>query len=182
MARVELIDTKEGLTPDQEDAFEEIAASRGHVVGPFRALLHRPELARRVSRLGALVRFESGLDGALLELAILTIARNDDAQFEWTAHLPLALKAGVREEAVAAVRDRTAPAGLVGDEVTVWRFVHEVLADKRIAEDTYRAALDLFGLDGVFALTAVAGYYGLLSAFMNAFEIEPAPGVDPLVV
>ena len=134
MARVELIDTKEGLTPDQEDAFEEIAASRGHVVGPFRALLHRPELARRVSRLGALVR------------------------------------------------DRTAPAGLVGDEVAVWRFVHEVLADKRIAEDTYRAALDLFGLDGVFALTAVAGYYGLLSAFMNAFEIEPAPGVDPLVV
>ncbi len=182
MARVALIDSKEGLTPDQQEAFDEIAASRGHVVGPFRALLHRPELARRISRLGAYVRFESGLDGALQELAILAVARHHDAQFEWTAHVPLALKAGVREEAMAAIRDRRAPAGLTEDEVTVWRFVHELLANKRVADPTYRAALDLLGRDGVFEITATAGYYSLLAAFMNAFEVEPAPGVEPLVL
>jgi 4-carboxymuconolactone decarboxylase len=182
MARVELIDSKEGLTPDQQQAFDEIAASRGHVVGPFRALLHRPELARQVSRLGAYVRFQSGLDGALQELSILTVARHHAAQFEWTAHVPLALRAGVREEAMAAIRDRRAPAGLTEGEATVWRFVHELLADKRVDDETYRATLGLLGRDGVFEITATVGYYSLLAAVMNAFEVEPAPGVEPLAV
>jgi len=182
MARVELIDSKAGLTPDQQEAFDEIAESRGHIVGPFRALLHLPELARRVSRLGAYVRFESGLDGALQELAILAVARHHDAQFEWTAHVPLALRAGVREAAIAVIRDRRAPAGLTEDEATVWRFVHELLADKRVAGETYHATLSLLGRDGVFEITATVGYYSLLAAFMNAFEIEPAPGVEPLAV
>ncbi len=48
------------------------------------------------------------------ELAILTVAREFDCQYAWTSHDSLARQAGVRDEAIAALRDRKAPQGLTG--------------------------------------------------------------------
>ena len=59
----------------------EIAAgARGGVRGPFDALLRSPELADRMQKLGAYVRFEELLPARLNELAILVTARHWGAQ------------------------------------------------------------------------------------------------------
>ncbi|HXH84355.1 MAG TPA: carboxymuconolactone decarboxylase family protein, partial [Candidatus Tectomicrobia bacterium] len=98
-ARVPLLESREGLSPAQQEAWDAIAESRGRVVGPFAVLLHSPEVARRVAALGHLLRFEGRLSAVERELAILAVARALDCQFEWAAHAPLARRAGVREDA-----------------------------------------------------------------------------------
>ena len=45
MARIATIEKKEDLAPEHQKIYEAIAQSRGVVGGPFRALLHSPELA-----------------------------------------------------------------------------------------------------------------------------------------
>lgn len=182
MARIAGVTGREGLSAAQAEAWDELTASRGHVAGPFTVLLHAPEVCKEVGRLGALVRFAGGLPKPLLEVAILTTARSQDAQFEWSAHAALARKAGVAEGTIAAIREGTAPAGLSPDEALVFRYVDELLRTKRVSKAAFDAAMGRFGQAQVLELTVTAGYYSLLGAVMNAFEVEPAPGEPPLPV
>src|SRR3990170_2818972 len=69
--------------------------------GPSALLLRSPELMSRTQKVGEYLRFNSSLPRRLNEFAILITARQWDAQIEWIAHHPLALKAGLAP-AVAA--------------------------------------------------------------------------------
>lgn len=181
MPRVPLIQAKTDLDPRHHAAWDAITESRGRIVGPYKVLLHSPELAQRMAHLGTHLRFESGLPGDVKELAILSVAREMDCVFEWAAHAPLARKAGVREEAIAAIRDRR-PQGLTAEEAPVVQYVSQLLGKRRVDEPTFRAAEARFGVQGVVDLTALAGYYGMIACTLNAFEVTPDAGMEPLPV
>jgi 4-carboxymuconolactone decarboxylase len=172
MARVPTIRSKGELPAAAHAAWDAIAESRGHVVGPFTVLLHSPELARRVAHLGAYVRFESMLPADVRELVILSLARAMSCEFEWAAHVPIARKAGVRDEAIAAIRERRLD-GLTDAERDVVRYVTALIEEKRVDEEMFRQLERRFGVEGVVVLTASAGYYGMLACVLNAFEVEP---------
>ncbi len=172
-ARVPLLATREGLSPAQRAAWERIAESRGRVVGPFAVLLHSPEVARRVAELGHVLRFDGVLPAADRELAILAVARALDCQFEWAAHAPLARKAGVRDEAIAAIRDRRAPAGLTADEAAIVGHASALLVAHRVADDAFGVLRARLGDQGLVELTALVGYYGMIACTLNAFAVEP---------
>ena len=182
MARIPLIEQRNQVEPGGEAAFDLIAESRGKVAGPFAALLHSPELASRTARLGAYIRFESGLSGEIREVAILTVARQMDCRYEWAMHVPLARKAGVREEAIVAIRAHRAPAGLTDDEAQIVGYVNQLLASHRVDEETYRALEARLGLRALVELTATAGYYGMIACTLNAFDVMPGPADERLPV
>ena len=54
----------------------------GGLVGPFNAWVHAPGTGRRLSGLGATLRFETSLERRLLELAIIVVAAHWRAEFE----------------------------------------------------------------------------------------------------
>ena len=92
------------LDPTQQEAAAELVnGPRGGVYGPFRPLLHRPPLLRAVAKLGETLRYEGTLDAALREWAICVVARELGNVFEWQMHRPLAAKASVPEQALAAL-------------------------------------------------------------------------------
>jgi 4-carboxymuconolactone decarboxylase len=178
--RIPLLARKEDVAGEQRAVWEQIAESRGHVAGPFAALLHAPEVARRVAHVGAYVRFESALAPPQRELAILATARAMDCRYEWAAHVPLARKAGVRDDAIAAIRDRRAPAGLTPDEAVIVTYVTQLLRDHRVDDAAFTAARDRLGVPQLVELTASAGYYAMLACTLNGFAVEPDPGTDRL--
>lgn len=179
-ARIPLIESKDELPAEHHAAFDLIAQSRGKVAGPFGVLLHSPEVAKRAAHLGAYIRFESALSGVHRELAILATARAMDCRYEWSAHVPLAKKAGVRAEAIAAIRDRRPPAGLAPDEAEIVAYVTGLLRAHRVDEPTFRALRERFGTQGLVELTAAAGYYSMVACVLNAFDVQPDPGADLL--
>ena len=179
--RIPLVERREALPAEHREVWDQIAESRGHVAGPFAALLHAPEMARRVAHLGAYVRFESTALGPVQrELAILATARAMDCRYEWAAHVPLARKAGVRDEAIAAIRDRRAPAGLTPDEAVIVTYVTQLLQSHRVDETAFAAARERLGIPGLVELTASTGYYAMLACTLNGFTVEPDPGADRL--
>ena len=145
-ARVPLVE-KERATPAQLAVWDRIAQSRGRVAGPFAALLHSPELARRVAETGHYVRFEGPLTQAERELAIITVARVLDAQYEWAAHAVLARKAGVRDEVITAIRERRAPAGFTPAEAQVFSYANGLLREHRVSDEAFAALQKRFGLE-----------------------------------
>jgi len=175
MARIPGIAKKENLAVEHHHIFDAIAESRGEVRGPFTMLLHRPELASRVSHLGAYVRFDSNLDDKLKELVILTVARELDCQFEWSMHALLARKAGVPDVCVEAIAERRVPEKISDDEANICAYVRELLQTHRVSAPTFAAVEKNLGAAGCVELSGLVGYYVMLACVLNALEVDPAP-------
>jgi 4-carboxymuconolactone decarboxylase len=138
MARIATIDKKEDLAPQDQKFYDAIVESRGTVGGPWRALLHSPELAQRTMHLGSYVRFESSLDHRLLELSALVAARELDCKHEWAAHIRHAEKAGIPAETVRSVYEKKGVEHFSSEDAQVVSFVREILRSHKVSETTSR--------------------------------------------
>ncbi len=181
MARIPVIASKAEVPAGHGHVWDQIASSRGRVVGPFGVLLYRPELARRTAELGAYIRFESVLTPVDRELAIIALARELDCQFEWAYHVIEARKAGVREDAITAIGEARLE-GLTPEEALVVRYVSLLFRRHRVDQPTFDALRARLGVDGLVELTATAGYYGMLACTLNAFDVTPDAGAEVLHV
>src|SRR5512138_1155726 len=98
------------MTDAQRKAVEEFKAARSaDVSGPFVPLLRSPEVMSRARAMGDYLRFKSALPPRLSEFVILFISRRWTQQYEWHAHEPLAIQAGVRADVVAAIAEGRRP-------------------------------------------------------------------------
>lgn len=178
MARIRFPD--EGpLTEAQQRVHDRIVAGRRRrIVGPLRAALINPELADRWQALGALLRFDSSLSPRLTELAILVTARACQAPVEWYLHGIEARRAGLEEGVIDALLAQAVPPGLDAAEAAVHRFVAELNAHLSVSAATHAAARTLLGDVGVVELTALVGYYTMVSMTLNAHEIPMPDGVE----
>jgi 4-carboxymuconolactone decarboxylase len=169
------------LDADQRRVYDAIIAGpRGQVQGPLKVWLQSADLADRAQALGAFCRFGTGLPPRLSELAIITTGAHWHAGFEWFAHAPLAIKAGVDPAAVEAIRTGKPPKFARPDETAVYAFAHELLTTRAVSDTTYQEALAQLGKKGVVELTGILGYYGLISMTIKAFEVPlPLGTADP---
>jgi 4-carboxymuconolactone decarboxylase len=169
------------FSPEQRRVHDAIVAGpRGKVEGPLRVWLQSPDFAARAAELGAYCRFHSGLPSRLSELAILVTGAHWKAGFEWAAHAPMALKAGLDAEAVEAIRVGRKPMLARTDEATVYAFASELLRNRRVSDATYRLALAELGQAGLIDLVGILGYYALISMTIVTFEVPLPPGMaDP---
>jgi 4-carboxymuconolactone decarboxylase len=174
MARIATIETPEDLAPQDQNVYDAIAQSRGAVGGPWRALLHSPELALRTMHLGSYVRFESSLERRLLELSALVTARELDCKHEWAAHIGHAEKAGISKETVRAIYEKKGSEHFTSDDAQVVSFVREILNSRRVSESTFQALYGRLGEKGFVELAATVGYYALLACTLNTFDVYTA--------
>ncbi len=172
----------EQMTPAQREVAAEISAGpRGEVRGPFLALIHNAELARRVQALGEHLRWKSKLPPRLLELAVLVTARRWSCQFEWYMHEKLARKAGLDERIIAAIARAQMPKDMGREESLVHAVCLQAHTTGRVDDATFAAAKELFGLDGVLELLALNGYYSMMAMVLNSSGIPlPAGAEAPL--
>jgi 4-carboxymuconolactone decarboxylase len=178
MSRVPDLDP-EKLSPEQRKVYDAIVAGpRGGVVGPLRVWLQSPELADRAQALGAFCRFGTSLPPRLSELAILVIGAHWQAAFEWRAHAPIGLKAGLDASTIEAIRVGKQPNLTKSDEAAVYAFATELLDTRKVSDVTYKRAVAELSLTAVVELVGVLGYYGLVSMTINAFEV-PLPDGAP---
>lgn len=163
-------------------ADELIAGPRKAVKGPFIPLLRSPQLLARVQKVGEYLRFDSALPTRLNEFATLIVARAWTQQFEWAVHAAAALKAGTSAATVDALREGRRPTDMSEDEALVHDFATELLASQGVADATYARALGRFGERGVVDLSALLGYFVMVSMVLNVARTppEPAPGIARL--
>ncbi len=175
MARVPYVQ-REQLTPQEQQHFDAIAGSRGRVGPNFQTLLNSPEAGGRFAAFGEYVRFHGDVPERLKELAIITAAREANNDYVWTAHERLARQQGVTDPIINAIRNRTAPDGLTGDDAKVVRFAKELLTTHEIADVTFHAMHQMLGNKGIMDLILLILYYHSLAHTLQAVKLEMPPG------
>lgn len=165
-------------TPEQKQAAEAFAQARGKPpFGPFEPLMYSPEVMTLARSMGDYLRYKPKISTTLSELVILMTARRWTQDYEWYVHAPIAQKAGIAPEIIAAIRDGRRPAQMSDDEMTVYEFTAELQDTKRVSDATFARAEARFGKAGVVDLAAISGYYTFLAMELNAARYAiPADG------
>jgi 4-carboxymuconolactone decarboxylase len=170
----------EKMNDAQKKAAEELVAGRrGAVAGPFVPLLRSPEFMSRLQKMGEYLRYDSKLGHKLNEFVILVTARQWTQQYEWDVHAPLALKAGVKQEIIDAIRDGRRPSGMAEDEEIVYDFLMELRRTQSVSDATYARTVQKFGEQGVIDMVGVTGYYSMLAMIMNVARTPLPAGKNP---
>ena len=183
MPRIPLITQKEQLAPEFHEHYDRLAARRGSIVGPFRVLLHSPELAVRAGEIGAFLRFDGSLPRDVAEIIILTAAREMDARYVWGDHTALGRQAGVREGCIQAIGATTADGithGLSPEEAELVEYVQELVRTNRVSDAKSKGLESRLGLAGLVELTATIAYYRALACVLNTYQIDADAGKDVL--
>jgi 4-carboxymuconolactone decarboxylase len=175
------------IPPDQLTEAQRRAAQaviegpRGALYGPFVPLLRSPELLENAQRMGEYLRYRSAIGPRLSELAILVTARQWNQRVEWAIHAPIGSQVGLGAQLIEAIGRRERPSGMLLDESVVHDFCIELHQNKQVSDDTYAAAVALFGEQGVVDLVGLNGYYTFLAMVMNtARTAVPVSSAAPL--
>jgi 4-carboxymuconolactone decarboxylase len=155
-----------------------MSGPRGGLRGPFNAWLRSPVLADRLQKVGEYIRFNTSLDKRVNEMAILMTAQAWGSQYEWYAHAPLAIKAGLDPDIVAAIGAGRKPEKMKDDEAVVWEFTTQLRRDHGVDDAIYARALEKLGEQGIMDLIAVNGYYDVVSMTLNVARVAPPAGEE----
>lgn len=168
------------MTAAQRAVYDQVVAGpRGQMIGPLRAVIHSPELAARWSKLGEYVRYSTCLPRKLSELAIIVTGRRWNSQLEFHVHAEAALAAGLDPAAIEAIRVGSAPVFADVAEIEVYEFARSLQESGSVSDANHAAVRQRWGERGVVELTAVIGYYTMVSMMLNAQQIGLAPDVTP---
>tara|TARA_B100000029_G_scaffold418734_1_gene423926 strand:+ start:1462 stop:2250 length:789 start_codon:yes stop_codon:yes gene_type:complete len=148
--------------------------------GPIAMWLYSPVMAEHIFPASTYLRFGTDKDQRLTELAILATAREVRSQYEWSAHEPLALDAGLEVEIIDAVKYRqplnTPIPGLGQTERLIIQFARELISEERLSTATFTQAQDILGNRGIMDLAGLIGYYNFVNLTLKTFDVQLAPG------
>jgi 4-carboxymuconolactone decarboxylase len=161
----------------QKQAAAEFLAARKYAVqGPFEPMMYSPPVMSRARAMGDYLRYASGVGNTLSEFAILITARDWGQDYEWSAHAPIAAKAGIAPEKIAALREGRRPEAMSRDEAIIYDFATELLHNKGVSDATFQAAEKRFGKPAVVDLVGIVGYYTFNAMMLNTARYKPKDG------
>lgn len=167
------------LTSEQKTLVDHLLSGpRGSLNGPFNVMLRSPELGDRLQRVGEYVRFETSIPPRLNELAILVVAREWSAQYEWLAHQQLAVKAGLSPAVAEDIAQGKRPK-LDADEQIVYDFARELIDTKQVSDGNFNVMKARFGERGIVDLVGLIGYYQRVSMLLNVDRYPLPEGATP---
>jgi 4-carboxymuconolactone decarboxylase len=171
--------TMDQLTAAQKPLGEQIMkVSSVGLGGPYNPMIRSPVLGQRLYDLFYYLRWQTSVPTRLNEFAILIIGRQWRSQVEWFAHAPLAAKAGLSANVIAELKEGKRPTGLAEDEAVVYDFVTELATIKKVSDETYARAKQIFNDQQIVDLTAVAGNYVMVAMMLAMAEETVPPGKE----
>jgi len=180
MPRVKPITTRSELPAEHHAAADAVVKVFGQIRGPFSVLLHSPKLAAQLIPLVPFIHHECIVEGKLRSVAILAAAREYEAAYVWAAQVAAARRNGVREELIDLIRVKGDPARLPAEEREIVAYARQLQRTNRVDQATFDALKNRYGVQWLVELTAVMGYFALVSGVANAFEVPAPPDGDKL--
>ena len=126
--------------------------------------------ALRLHGSGTLLRWEAPLGRRLVELTILTAARELDQPYEWALHEIEAIAVGLEDEIIDIVRHRRPFTNLPPREAIIIEVGRELLSTRALGADTYARALRLLGKTNLVDVIDTLARYAMVGAELTGFN------------
>lgn len=158
--------------------YDRLADPKGGTIkglhGPGGVLLYSPVLSRLGGPVNRYLR-EEAMTPYQREVAILTAAREADSRFEWAAHEPEALKAGVPAAVIEAIKHRRPTAGLPEADAAMIELGREAFGRKRVSPAVFARAHRAFGTRLLIDVISLMGNYVATAALLAMVDMQLDP-------
>jgi 4-carboxymuconolactone decarboxylase len=162
----------------REDLDEEGKAAYDYVVGdgpkptsgPGGVSLYSPTLAKIWHDLNQYLRNDSVVERKYFELASILGAWEIGQQYEYAAHEPAALRFGISQAAVDAVKLDREPEGATREETVIIHLARQILRDHHVDSALYAEAVELFGEQGLVELVTIMGDYIMVGMVLTTID------------
>jgi 4-carboxymuconolactone decarboxylase len=172
--RVALLATHDDVPPEHQHFLDRVMRTRGWISGLFQVLLHTPDVAERVSHIGAFLLYESVVPPAARALAALIVARELDCNYVWEACVGAARAAKIDASLIDALEHGKPLPKMSAGEKALFDFCHQLLrGNHHVSEGNYRAAVEQFGVPATVQIAVLLGYCVMVGLVANAFEVAP---------
>jgi len=177
------------ITPGDLDAEgQKLLAARGEVrpgPGPGHVTIYSPKVAEGFGVVGRALGVPRGegfrFGVRCFQLVVLITAREIDQQYEWSAHEPAGLRAGLEQSVIDVVKyDRDAK-GLADRDAMLIRFGRALFREHRVSSDLWAQMVKAFGRQGTIEIMALMADYFTVGFMMNAVDQHLPPERQPLL-
>lgn len=171
MARVSFIEKGQGH-PLVEDLYQKIESKGQRIINLYKVLGHCPFVGLNWQRLGNSLLKGEELPPALRELAVLRVGHLAGSIYEVTQHTRIGLATGLSQEQVDAIPDWQNSSVFNEEQLAVLAYTDEVERDIKVKDDTFANLRNFLSEHAVVELTVTIGYYGMVSRFLVALDVE----------
>jgi len=171
MARISLVN-QESATPEFQETFRRIEKRGGRVLNLFKTMAHSPQTGFQFLQLGNAILFKGVVPPNLRELAILRVGHLNRAIYEWTQHVPIARRVGVRQSQIDALPDWKQSNEFNDTEKAILQYTDEETLNIRVSEETFAAVRAFLTEEGMVELTTAIGYYGMVCRILETLQVE----------
>ena len=150
--------------------------------GPGGISLYSTKTVEARNAVNHYLRFEAGYGAKVREIAILTVARELDSRFEWAAHEPVAIKEGVPQAVIDAIKHRRSTDGLDETSAAVIEFGRQIFHDHRVTPEAFARLRKIFAPTVLCDLVLLMGNYAATAVLLTAFDMQVPDGKPELPV
>ena len=160
-----------GTRPELKEIEERILKERGRISLLFQVLLNSAPIAQGWEAMLTAVRNKSSVPADLRELMILRVAVLNKASFEFEAHIPHALKSGVPQEKIDALRSLTLSDLFTDEEKLLLQMTDHMTRDVEVPAELMAKVTHQYSAEKVVELVATVAAYNMVSRFLVALNI-----------
>ena len=160
-----------GTRPELQEIDDRILKERGRISLLYQVLLNSAPIAKGWEAMLTAVRNQTSVPADLRELMILRVAVLNKASFEFEAHIPHALKAGVPQEKIDAIRQLNLSSQLTEEEKMLLTMTDNMTRDIEVPAELMAQITRQYSPEKVVELVATVAAYNMVSRFLVALNI-----------
>ena len=159
---------------DLDEEGRKLLASRPEVK-PGPGPTHVTNYSPRERSLGIPSGVNSPVGPRYFQLAVLIMAREIDQQYEWSAHEPAGLRAGLEQSVIDVVKYDRDVKGLAEKDATLIRFFRALFREHKVSSELWAKQIEHFGRQRTIESIALMGDYFIVGMMMNAADQHLPP-------
>ena len=149
----------------------------GSPLNIFGTLGHHPKLLKRFNLLGGFLLNKGLLPPRERELVILRVGANARAQYEFGQHTIIGKQCGLTDAEIAALTREPDEHDWSSSDRSLIALADELHADDCVSDATWATLSDRWTEAELVELLVVAGFYRLVSGFLNSTGVQLDDGV-----
>jgi 4-carboxymuconolactone decarboxylase len=172
---------RDSLDAEGQRIWDAIAGGRGMPkTGPAPVSMYSPGAAAPIHALNQYLR-KTVATPRYFELSALLAAREFDQQYEWSGHEPAAVRAGLDQSVIDAVKFNRDVTGLPEKDATVIRLARALFRDHKVSPELWAKTVEHFGRQGAVEIVATMGDYVMAGFLLTAVDQQLPPERKPLL-
>jgi alkylhydroperoxidase family enzyme len=175
--RIEPIDLDEVTDDELRATLAGALTLDGRPLNIFGVLGHHPKLLKRFNLLGGFLLNKGLLPERERELVILRVGWNAQAVYEFGQHTVIGKRCGLTDGEIAALTMSPDDHDWSDDDRALIALADELAADDCVSDETWQALAARWSEAELVELLVVAGFYRLVSGFLNSAGVQLDDGV-----